>query len=185
MRSEYPQRGTARGLRRLALALLFAGTCALLFAACTSTGSSATYAPAATATSGLANAQTPNPTPQTISTPGAPSGMAGLCSLPASVSAQLPSDIPPYPNAKLLVGSNQGGSGLFGYCSTASVADVDNFYGSKIPENGWQHVSTTAIGGTDQIMATKGSTTLLITILADSQVSGSTDIIIVVGTSGN
>lgn len=176
------QSGSAamRGLRRLGPALLF-GLLVLLLAACTSTGSSATYAPSPTATAGLTNAQTPNPTPQTISTPGAPVGIAGLCSLPASVSAQPPSDIPPYPGAHLLVGSNQNGSGLFGYCSTAAVAGVESFYVAKIPENGWQHLSSTAIGGTDQIMATKGSNTLIITILADSQVSGSTDIIIVVG----
>lgn len=171
----YQPRIAARGLRSMSLALLAA--LALLLAACAGSGSGT--APTATGTS-AAGTQTPSPTPQTISTPGAPEGIAGLCSLSPSVSAQLPSDIPPYPGAQLLVGSNQNGSGLFGYCSPAAVAAVNSFYIARIPENGWRNMSTTAIGGTDQIMAARGSAALIITILADSQMSGSTDIIIVV-----
>lgn len=173
----------ARVVRRMGLALLAA--LVLLLAACAGGNSSAARTPTATPTgNGSASGQTPNATPQTISTPGAPVGIAGLCSLAASVSAQPPSDIPPYPSAQLHIGSNQNGSGIFGYCSTAAVADVESFYVAKIPENGWQHMSTSTIGGTDQIMAAKGSTTLIVTILTDSQVSGATDIIIVTSASG-
>lgn len=167
----------------MGLGLLFA-VLALLLAACDSGGgSTAAHTPTATTTS-AAGSPTSNATPETISTPGAPVGIAGLCALSPSVSAQLPSDIPPYPGAQLRVGSNQNGSGLYGLCTTASVATVNSFYVAKIPENGWKNMSSTSIGGTDQIAATKGTTTLTITILTDGQVSSDTDIIIVTGTGG-
>lgn len=163
------------------LALLLAAL-VLLLAGCES---GPNYAPLPTATTAsAAGSPTSNPTPETISTPGAPVGIAGLCALAPSVSTQLPSDIPPYPSAQLRVGSNQNGAGLYGLCSTASVTDVNSFYVAKIPENGWKNMSSTSIGGTDQIAATKGTTTLTITILTDGQVSSDTDIIIVTGTSG-
>lgn len=177
---------TTQRMRPLGAALLIASLAALtlLLAACARGTSSATHAPTATVTS-ASSSPTSNATPATISTPGAPQGIAGLCALPASVSAQLPGDIPTYPSAQLHIASNQNGSGLFGYCSTASVADVYSFYTAKIPESGWQHMSASSIGATDQIMATKGSTTLIITILADSQVGGDTDIVIVTSASGS
>ena len=183
MRRGYHSNIVTRVSMPVGLALLAA--LALLLAACESgSGNVASHTPTATQTSAT-NTPNPNVTPPIISTPGAPVGIAGLCSLPPSVSAQLPADIPPYPSAQLHVASNQNGAGLFGYCSTAAVADVESFYVAKIPANGWQNVSTSTIGGTDQIMATQGSTSLIITILTDSQVSGNTDIIIVTSASGS
>lgn len=185
MRREHRRRGAARSVCAVGIAPLFVlAALVLLLASCAGGNSSATRAPTSTAI-GAASSPTSNATPATISTPGAPQGIAGLCALPASVSAQPPSDIPPYPSAQLHIASNQNGSGLFGYCSSASVADVNSFYTAKIPENGWQHMSASSIGATDQIMASKGSTTLIITILTDSQVGGDTDIVIVVSASGS
>lgn len=172
----------ARGGLPAILALLAALT--VLLAGCESGGgNTASRTPTAT-TASAASSPTSNATPETISTPGAPVGIAGLCALAPSVSAQLPSDIPPYPSAQLRIGSNQNGGGLYGLCTTASVADVKSFYVAKVPENGWKNLSSTSIGGTDQIAATKSTTTLTITILTDGQVSSDTDIIIVTGTSG-
>ncbi len=184
MRREYRGRISARVVQSPGAALLIlVAALTLLLAACESGGGNGvahTPTPTGTIASG---SPTANATLATISTPGAPEGIAGLCALPTSVSAQLPGDIPPYPSAQLHVASDQNGSGLFGYCSTASVADVNRFYTGKIPENGWQQVSTSTIGGTDQLTASKGSTMLTITILTDSQVSGDTDIIIVTSAS--
>jgi hypothetical protein len=174
-----------RGLPPMSVTLLLA-VLALLLAACAG-GASAAKSPTTTpaTASGSQTPTAPSQTPVTISTPGAPVGVAGLCALPVSVSAKPSSDIPIYPNAQLHVGSEQNGNGLFGYCSTATVADVANFYAAKIPANGWQNLSDTTIGGTDQLMASKGSATLVVTVLADSQVTGSTDIIIVANASGS
>lgn len=186
MRREYRGRLAAHRVWPLGAALLRVSLAALalLLAACAGSNNSATHAPTATVRSAISS-PTSNATPATISTPGAPQGIAGLCAQPASVSAELPADIPPYPSAQLHIASNQNGSGLFGYCSTATVADVNSFYSAKIPENGWQTISTSSVGGTDQLTASKGSTTLTITILTDSQVSGDTDIVIVTSASGS
>lgn len=183
MREDKRSGSGVRGSLPMVLALLFA-VLALPMAGCESGGSNtASRTPAAT-TMSATGSPTSNPTPETISTPGAPVGIAGLCALAPSVSAQIPSDIPTYPSAQLRVGSNQNGAGLYGLCTTASVADVKGFYVAKVPENGWKNMSSTSIGGTDQIAATKGTATLTITILTDVQVSSDTDIIIVTGTSG-
>lgn len=182
MRGGYRLGFAARGSVLMGLVLLLTAI-ALLLAACDSGGgNTASHMP--TATTSAASSPTSNATPQTISTPGAPVGIGGLCAQTPSVSAQLPSDIPPYPGAQLRVGSSQNGGGLYGLCTTNSVANVNSFYATQIPANGWKNMSSTSIGGTDQITATKGTTSLTITMLTDAQVNSDTDIIIVTSTSG-
>lgn len=185
VRAGYRLGYAARGSVLMGLVLMLTAI-TLLLAACESGGGNvAARTPSATPTSAASSSPTSNATPETISTPGAPVGIADLCALTPSVSAQLPANIPPYPGAELRLGSNQNGNGLYGLCSTAAVADVNRFYIAQIPAKGWKNLSSTSIGGTDQITATNGTTTLTITILTDGQVSGNTDIIIVTSDSAN
>jgi hypothetical protein len=175
----------------LALALLIAallmGTL-LLLAACDS-GPSASTRPTTTpgGASSIAGTTAPGQAtatadPTTFITPGAAQGTAGLCAQPVSVSARPPASIPAYPGATLRIGQSQNGAGLFGYCSSASVASVASFYAAQLPTSGWQNVSQNAIDTTEQFTASKGSAQLILTILPDSQVAGMSDII--VSTSG-
>lgn len=185
---------TLGGHRRLplALALLIAAllmAALLLLAACAG-GSSARTGPTATPGGASSTAGMTTPAGQTaatadptaFTTPGAAQGTAGLCAQPSSVSAQPPASIPAYPGATLRIGQSQNGAGLFGFCSSATVAGVASFYAAQLPAAGWQNVSHNSIDTTEQFTASKGTGQVILTILPDSQVASMTDIII--ATSG-
>ena len=165
-------------------ALLLAVT---LLLGCASGSGSATATATAT-TSGSVNTPTgplingsPTATASSQGTPGIPLGVSSLCSQPSSITAQLPSSIPAFPNAKLRVGQSEGGSGFYGFCTTDSVSAVATFYANKLPASGWQNVTTNTIDTTTQLQAAHGSARITITVFPDSQ-AGQTDIVI--NTSG-
>ncbi|MFI5273909.1 MAG: hypothetical protein ACHQ4H_12825 [Ktedonobacterales bacterium] len=183
-------RGTtpdARAVRRAAQVLpcgVLLALLAVLLASCAGGGGStsgaarATSTPAGGSSASASPAATASPSTAAITTPGAPVGAAGLCALTPSVSAQPPASIPAYPGAKLRVGQSQNGGGLFGYCTSAGVAAVADYYTAQLPADGWQNVSGTTIDTTRQFTASRGSAGLIVTILPDSQLAGNTDIIL-------
>src|SRR5262249_27131996 len=142
-------------------------------------GPSGSVTPVGSATNaGAAGAPTATATPVELTTPGAPVGIAGLCTLSPSVSAQLPASIPAYPHAQIRLGQSSGRSGLFGFCTRDGVAAVGTFYVSELPGAGWQLVSNTKIDATQQLMADRSTAHVIVTILPDSQVAGATDLVI-------
>lgn len=121
-------------------------------------------------------AQTPTVTPK----PGTSGvqGVAEFCAQPPSVAAQMPASIPAYPNADLRVSQTSGGNGIFGYCTTDDNNAIALFYSTQLGEKGWQNMKASAIENVNQIFASQGTASVIITIEPDPQVRGSTAIII-------
>ena len=151
----------------------------LLLAACASSAS--TSQPTATANHSVAV-----PTSAATATAAGPVGTAGpgvegtadLCTATPAVSAVLPTSIPGYPGAALRIGQAHSGSGLFGFCTSDSVATVVSFYQAHLPGSGWQQVTVNTIATTQQLSATQSSTHLVITVAPDAALSGTTSVII-------
>lgn len=180
--------GNTERIRRM-LALVGACLC-LLLAACsgstTPTGQSAT----ATATDAGASATTPSGsvtqgpqatyTPIDNGTPGAVLGTGDYCAAQPNVSATLPSNIPTYPGAQMLLGQIQGSTGVFALCSGDSVQTVNAFYTAQLPAHNWQQITNTQITDSVQFTACTGqcgsvtpvpgshATNLIITIEPDT-----------------
>lgn len=162
----------------------------LALAACDAgaAGSSASTQPAGAQSTALATqargAEAPTVTPTTaaVTTPGAQQGTAEFCAASPNVSAQPPAGVPSYPGARLQLGQDADGSGIYGLCTGDSVSAVAQFYAAQLPAKGWQHIATSTNADVQQVQATKGSAHMVITIEPDSQLSGTTDVIIL--TSG-
>ncbi len=159
---------------------------ALLLAACDSqsSGASATPPAAPTSTSALSGGPGPtvaaSPSAQATTT-GATGqvGFASVCSQPASVTAQLPANIPAYPGARLQISQAQGGFGLYGLCSGDGRAAIAAFYAAQLPAKGWQQLKQNPLSDTAiQITAAQGNAHVILTVADDAQAAGVVDIII-------
>jgi hypothetical protein len=159
---------------------------ALLLAACDSQsgGASATPPAAPTSTSALSGGPGPtvaaSPSAQATTT-GATGqvGFASVCSQPASVTAQLPANIPAYPGARLQISQAQGGFGLYGLCSGDGRAAIAAFYAAQLPAKGWQQLKQNPLSDTAiQITAAQGNAHVILTVADDAQAAGVVDIII-------
>lgn len=129
------------------------------------------------ATAGDQPTATPALTP--ITTPGGQVGGSAFCSQPASHdSTALPTGIPAYPRAQLHFGRTENGFGLFGLCTSDSIAAVVQFYKTQLPAKGWTQVQTNTLGDVQQILATNGSAHLTITVLQDPQARAANEIIV-------
>jgi hypothetical protein len=128
----------------------------------------------------------PTPTPYDYGTPNAVEGTTDACAqTTAAPTANLPSNIPAYPNAKLSIGSTNGGSGVFGLCASDSVDAVTTFYAAQLPTHGWQKVTNTALETARQLTASQGNINLIVTILPDAAIQGKTEVLIIYsGTPG-
>lgn len=176
----------------LALALLLVAACAGgsqgTVSATTPGGSGSGGSGTSTPVNGLSAtatvlAQTPTATPKPGT--GGQQGLAEFCSQPPSVSAPLPASVPSYPNAQLRVSQTSSGNGLYGLCTADSVDAVASFYTTQLPAKGWQQVKSTTIQNVQQLKTSQGNAQLILTIEPDSQVSGTTQIVILTtGLSG-
>jgi hypothetical protein len=163
-------------------------TLALLLAACDSQPGGA-GAPPSSAAPTRTPALTGGPGPTAVASPSAQptttgaTGQVGLdsvCAQSVSVTAQLPTSIPAYPGARLQIGQAQGGSGLYGLCSGDRRAAIAAFYAAQLPAKGWQQLTQNPLSDTAvQMIATRGSAHIILTIEDDAQIAGSVDIIIV------
>lgn len=171
-------------MRRWLVLALFAALLAL--AACDAGAGSASGA--AQSTSALSTASgtrvtgadvgAVTPTTAAVTTPGAQQGTAEFCAAAPSVSARLPTSVPSYPGAALRLGQSSGGSGIYGLCTGDSVTAVARFYATQLPAKGWQQVAMETNANVMQVQASKGSAHVIITVEPDSQLSGTTEIII-------
>lgn len=176
---------------RIGRIVALAGAClCLLLAACSSGSTSTTQTGTATGTAvaGAATTpagsgtQAPQPTYTPINggTPGAVLGTGDYCASKPDVSASLPSNIPTYPGAQMLLGQIQGNTGVFALCSGDSVQTVDAFYAAQLPAKNWQQITNTQVTTSEQFTACTGqcgsvtpvpgshATNLIITIEPDT-----------------
>jgi hypothetical protein len=121
----------------------------------------------------------PTATPFDSGTPGAVLGSSDACASTDTPSASLPATIPAYPGAQLRIGAVNGSRGVFGLCTSDSVAAVDSFYAAQLPTHGWQKVTDTSLDPSRQLLASQGATDLIITISPDSTNPGKTAVLII------
>ncbi|HEY7782838.1 MAG TPA: hypothetical protein VIC85_21775 [Ktedonobacterales bacterium] len=177
-------RGYARPLALAAgvwLCLVLAACASGATSGTTPTATTGTTASGATATStddtGTAN---PTTTPFGNGTPSAALGASDVCATtPPSSVASLPSNIPPYPSARVDIGETSGHQGVFGLCTGDSVSAVTSYYAQKLPLAGWQQVTNTAIATSQLFTASAGQANLNITISPSGAVQGKTQIYII------
>ncbi len=174
---------------RLRISLLALSLCALLGGCATAAPSATTTSTpaAATATSAPAATLTPGgpPTPTITPLPGSGNlaGATDICTSAINVTTTLPAEIPPYTGQlRLAQTNNDNGSqdGVYGYCSGDSVDAITAFYVAQLPGKGWQGIQTFDNNATRNIIATRGSEQLTITVSPDVVQTGSADLLIIV-----
>lgn len=170
------------GRRWLLVCLLTVGLSAALSACATAASSASTATPAPATTS--APAATPTlggpPTPTITPLPGSNNlaGATDICTSPISVTTTLPAEIPPY-NGQLRLAETNNGAAEFGYCVGASVDTITAYYVAQLPGKGWQNIQTFTNDSTRNIIATRGSENLTITVSPDVVQVGNADLLII------
>ena len=181
MRARVTSMGRER--RWLAITLLTLGLGATL-AACGESATSATQ-PTPTVTGVSAPAASPTaggpPTPTITPLPGSAnlSGATDICTSPISVSTTLLPEIPPY-NGQLRLAETSNGNAEYGYCASASVDTITSFYVAQLPGKGWQNIQTFTNSASRNIIATRGSEHLTITVSPDVVQTSNADLLIIV-----
>jgi len=134
-----------------------------------------TSAPAATPTVGGP------PTPTITPLPGAANlaGATDICTSPVSVSTTLLPEIPAY-SGQLRLAEASNGNAEYGYCASASVDAITSFYTSQLPGKGWQDIQTFTNGSARNIIASRGSERLTITVSPDVVQTSNADLLIIV-----
>ena len=164
--------------------------CFALLAACESgsPGGAASATATTAATSGTSAATTttvsgsPTPTFTPQSGQGNQAGVADICTASPSVKISLPTSVPSYPGATLILAENIGGNDEIGFCATAAATDVVRYYQQQIPHTGWSQVSTFSSNGSTSLLGTKGgsNSTITVTISPDTINTSQVDILVIV-----
>jgi hypothetical protein len=167
----------------LALALL------LGLAGCNAGGAVGGVTPVATTnTSGTPGTQPTLalPTLTAAASPSGPGGTGGVgefCSKPPAVSIHPGSKVPIYPGANLHFSQSNGSNAFYGFCTSASTSDVQNFYALQLRQAGWSGLQTSTISTVIQISAeqcaAQNPPRIIVTIQPDVTGSTTTSISIV------
>ncbi len=175
----------AVGRRGRALICLLALGFSVTLAGCDTGAHSAAQAKTPTlATPTLAPPPTPTPggapTPTITPLPGSGNlaGATDICTSAISVSTTLPPEVPAY-SGQLRLAETSGSNAEFGYCTSDNVDTIANFYKAQLPGKGWQQIQTFTNNATRNIIATRGSENLTITISPDVVQTGSSDLLII------
>ncbi|GEM_PF-4237555 len=135
----------------------------------------------------------PTATP-TQSGSGGTRGSSDVCQItptPSPSDIPVPSDVPSYPNAQLIVHTKVSSNtqppipiGEFDFCaSNASASPIASYYTDQLPKSGWQDVQTYS-SGSISIVATKGpsnnQTTITVTVLQDPNPGYTSDVEIII-----
>lgn len=155
--------GTNSERVRRMLALVGACLCLLLAACSGGTSTAQTATATGTTAAPSSSTATTNATrgPQITNTP-LPTGTVGelgsgdYCASQPNVSATLPSTIPTYPGAQMLLGQVEGNTGVFALCTTDSAQTADNFYAGQLAANNWQQISNQQVTSSEQLTACMG-----------------------------
>ena len=125
------------------------------------------------------SASTPNPTPtsggQTVTPPGSPTATA--------TPGPLPSDIPVYPKAQLLVTQYIATGILYYYVVIAPVKDVATFYKNQMPSMGWTQESAEESQQGNLYVYTKDTRSVMLSLAPDPNMTAETDISITLSNS--
>ncbi|HEY7341410.1 MAG TPA: hypothetical protein VH591_11050 [Ktedonobacterales bacterium] len=115
--------------------------------------------------------------------PGGAGGVSEFCSKPPSVSIHPGGNVPAYPGAALQFSQANGSNAFFGYCTSHSISDVQNWYAQNLPTKGWSGLKTATIAAVVQITATQCNSQnppqIIVTIAPDATGATATSISIV------
>lgn len=115
--------------------------------------------------------------------PAGPGGAGEFCSKAPSVTVHPAANIPVYPGASLHSSLANGSNSFFGYCSSDTVSNIQNFYAMQLRAKGWTGLQTSTIATVIQISATQcakpGAPQIVVTISPDATGSTTTSISIV------
>ncbi|HEU4784155.1 MAG TPA: hypothetical protein VFS83_12505 [Ktedonobacterales bacterium] len=158
-------------------------------AGCALNGGLAEPTPAATTdTSGTpgAHATLTLPTLTAAASPSGPGGAGGVsefCSKAPNVSIHPGSNILVYQYATLQFSQSNGSNAFFGYCTSHSTSEVQDFYATHLRDKGWSGLKTATIAAVVQITATQCASQnppqIIVTIAPDATGTTTTSISIV------
>jgi hypothetical protein len=153
------------------------------------TASGPTPAPTLNGDSGTPGAHATLTLP-TLTAAASPSGNTGqqgvneFCSKPPNITIRPDAKIPAYPKATLHFSQATGSNAFYGFCTTDSTSQVQDFYAQKLPTSGWTGLQTSTIAAVVQITAQQCSSQeapkIIVTIAPDATGAVTTSISIVV-----
>lgn len=168
----------------VALLLLVLG-----LAGCALNGGLAVPTPASTSnTSGTPGVQATLtlPTLTAAASPSGPGGAGGVsefCSKSPNISIHPGSTILVYQYATLQFSQANGSNAFFGYCTSHSISDVQDYYATHLRDKGWSNLKTATIAAVVQITATQCNSQnppqIIVTIAPDTTGTTTTSISIV------
>jgi hypothetical protein len=96
------------------------------------------------------------PTLTVVASPSGPGGTGGakeFCSKPPDITIHPGGNVPVYPGSALQFSQANGNNAFFGYCTSGSTSDVQNYYALQLRNKGWSGLKTATIATVVQITA--------------------------------
>lgn len=115
--------------------------------------------------------------------PGGAGGVSEFCSKAPSISIHPGSTVLVYPFATLQFSQSNGSNAFFGFCTSRSTSEVQDFYATHLRDKGWSGLKTATIATVVQITATlcnsQNPPQIIVTITPDATGTTTTSISIV------
>ena len=115
--------------------------------------------------------------------PGGAGGVSEFCSKAPNVSIHPGSTVLVYPGAALQFSQSNGSNAFFGYCTSHSTSEVQDYYATHLRDKGWSGLKTATIATVVQITATQCNSQnppqIIVTIAPDATGTTATSISIV------
>lgn len=115
--------------------------------------------------------------------PGGAGGVSEFCSKAPNVSIHPGGNVLVYPGAALQFSQANGSNAFFGYCTSHSTSDVQDYYATHLRDKGWSGLKTATIATVVQITATQCNSQnppqIIVTIAPDATGTTATSISIV------
>ncbi|HEY1388148.1 MAG TPA: hypothetical protein VGF38_06350 [Ktedonobacterales bacterium] len=115
--------------------------------------------------------------------PGGAGGVSEFCSKAPAVSIHPGSNVLVYQYATLQFSQANGSNAFFGFCTSRSTSEVQDYYATHLRDKGWSGLKTATIAAVVQITATQCSSQnppqIIVTIAPDATGTTTTSISIV------
>jgi hypothetical protein len=115
--------------------------------------------------------------------PGGAGGVSEFCSKAPNISIHPGSNVLVYQFATLQFSQSNGSNAFFGYCTSHSTSEVQDFYATHLRDKGWSNLKTATIAAVVQITATQCNSQnppqTIVTIAPDATGTTATSISIV------
>jgi hypothetical protein len=172
-----------RPIQRLTLALLCVAALAMGVAACgdsSATGkqSTPTATPPNTGITQVAGQNSATPTTFVVGGGAGTVGANEICASEKNVQTSVPASVPVYPGAELRQSYTLDNNGTYGYCASAALATVADYYLKQLPGKGWGSVKSNPMVIGNQVAGAKGSSSIFVTMLPDAKNAAQCDILI-------